>query len=291
MSTWWRSSGGVVIGEKSFRLDLTGELQLLYVIKMNAHFFIQVGGNKNVTVGTGENQTTLFVGTGEWMRALQGQVGRLRDRVVSAVTGRPAPAEELNGALENSVERLLPAGEAYLEVGSLKGRSMAGALLEAPDRTFVAVESFREFGMLADASRLFSRVTRRTYRQLVQEDDGERIAVIDRRGVRKEVGDLSRGTAEQLYLCIRLALAREFAERSGALPLVIDDCLVNFDPARQAAMAQALGDYAEAHQVLVFTCHPSTRDLLLDVHPHARVITLGERKRPELVAVQQTLAV
>ena len=72
---------------------------------------------------------------------------------------------------------------------------------------------------------------------------------------------------------------------------MIDDCLVNFDPGRQAAMAQALGDYAEAHQVLVFTCHPATRDLLLDVHPRARVITLGERKRPELVAVQQTLAV
>jgi energy-coupling factor transporter ATP-binding protein EcfA2 len=50
-----------------------------------------------------------FVGTGEWMRALQGQVSRLRDRVVSAVTGRPTPADGLQGALENSVERLLRA--------------------------------------------------------------------------------------------------------------------------------------------------------------------------------------
>jgi len=50
-----------------------------------------------------------FVGTGEWMRALQGQVSRLRDRVVSAITGRPTPADDLQGALENSVERLLRA--------------------------------------------------------------------------------------------------------------------------------------------------------------------------------------
>ena len=50
-----------------------------------------------------------FVGTGEWMRALQGQVSRLRDRVVSAVTGRPTAADGLQGALENSVERLLRA--------------------------------------------------------------------------------------------------------------------------------------------------------------------------------------
>jgi hypothetical protein len=48
-----------------------------------------------------------FVGTGEWMRSLQGQVGRLRDRVTAALTGRPAPGAELQGALESSVEVLL----------------------------------------------------------------------------------------------------------------------------------------------------------------------------------------
>jgi energy-coupling factor transporter ATP-binding protein EcfA2 len=50
-----------------------------------------------------------FVGTGEWMRSLQTQVGRLRDRLTSALTGRPTPADSLQGALENSVERLLRA--------------------------------------------------------------------------------------------------------------------------------------------------------------------------------------
>jgi hypothetical protein len=50
-----------------------------------------------------------FVGTGEWMRNLQSQVGRLRDRLTAAVTGRPTPADGLQGALENSVEQLLRA--------------------------------------------------------------------------------------------------------------------------------------------------------------------------------------
>jgi energy-coupling factor transporter ATP-binding protein EcfA2 len=78
-----------------------------------------------------------FVGTGEWMRALQGQVGRLRDRVVSAVTGRPTPAEELNGALENSVERLLRAeAERAAERTVTAWRSLPGgpALLAGVDR-------------------------------------------------------------------------------------------------------------------------------------------------------------
>jgi hypothetical protein len=50
-----------------------------------------------------------FVGTGEWMRGLQTQVGRLRDRVAAAVTGRPPRGAELQGALENGVEVLLRA--------------------------------------------------------------------------------------------------------------------------------------------------------------------------------------
>jgi hypothetical protein len=48
-----------------------------------------------------------FVGTGEWMRGLQAQVGRLRDRVTAAVTGRATSADDLRGALESGVETLL----------------------------------------------------------------------------------------------------------------------------------------------------------------------------------------
>ena len=50
-----------------------------------------------------------FVGTGEWMRTLQDRVGRVRDRVAAALTGRPLPAESLQEALESSVEHLLRA--------------------------------------------------------------------------------------------------------------------------------------------------------------------------------------
>jgi energy-coupling factor transporter ATP-binding protein EcfA2 len=50
-----------------------------------------------------------FVGTGEWMRSLQSSVGRLRDRLTAALTGRPTPAEDLSGALETGVATLLRA--------------------------------------------------------------------------------------------------------------------------------------------------------------------------------------
>jgi hypothetical protein len=48
-----------------------------------------------------------FVGTGEFLRSLEARVGRLRDRVVALVTGRPAPDAELRTAIESQLVTLL----------------------------------------------------------------------------------------------------------------------------------------------------------------------------------------
>ena len=50
-----------------------------------------------------------FVGTGELLRTLQDRVGRLRDRLTAAVTGRPQPGTELTAALESGVALLVDA--------------------------------------------------------------------------------------------------------------------------------------------------------------------------------------
>jgi hypothetical protein len=48
-----------------------------------------------------------FVGTGEVLRNLESGVGRLRDRVAAAVTGRPRDAEVVAEAVESSLETLI----------------------------------------------------------------------------------------------------------------------------------------------------------------------------------------
>ena len=48
-----------------------------------------------------------FVGTGEFLRTLESRVGHLRDRVVAAITGRPAPGKNLQNALESQLVTLL----------------------------------------------------------------------------------------------------------------------------------------------------------------------------------------
>jgi len=78
-----------------------------------------------------------FVGTGEWMRALQGQVGRLRDRLTASLTGRPSAGVGLQQALESGVEVLLrDAAEEAAErtVNSWRGTPGGPGLLAAGSR-------------------------------------------------------------------------------------------------------------------------------------------------------------
>lgn len=63
---------------------------------------------------------------------------------------------------------------------------------------------------------------------------------------------LSAGTAEQLYLAVRLAVCG--LTMPGA-PLVLDDALADFDDARCALALDCLKGMAEERQILLFTCH------------------------------------
>ncbi|MEV0756547.1 ABC transporter [Streptosporangium sp. NPDC050280] len=74
-----------------------------------------------------------FVGTGDLMRSLESRVGRLRDRMVAFVTGRPAPESELRTALESGVEALIRAsadGAAERLLESWSSHPSGRALLE-----------------------------------------------------------------------------------------------------------------------------------------------------------------
>ena len=84
----------------------------------------------------------------------------------------------------------------------------------------------------------------------------------DRGGEGRTTEELSRGTAEQLYLALRFGLIEEFASHAEPLPVVMDDILVNFDSGRAERAAMAIRELAGRHQVIYFTCHPWTARLL-----------------------------
>ena len=75
---------------------------------------------------------------------------------------------------------------------------------------------------------------------------------------------LSRGTADQLYLAVRLAVCRLCLPEKP--PLVLDDALAAFDDERLALALGLLEELAKEQQVLLFTCQ-SREGALLEGRP------------------------
>ena len=120
-----------------------------------------------------------FVGTGELLKSLESRVGRVRDRIVSAIKGKPQQAERVTVAVESGLETLLlEHAEAAAERAAASWTSTAQgkALLESGS------------GDLGRASRDFRRNAERAVREWQQD-------VLDM--VRAEGAD-KRGTARFL---------------------------------------------------------------------------------------------
>ncbi len=66
---------------------------------------------------------------------------------------------------------------------------------------------------------------------------------------------LSQGTADQLYLAVRLAVSQLVLPGEEPCPLVLDDALANFDDTRMALALDCLEELGEERQILLFTCH------------------------------------
>ena len=117
-------------------------------------------------------------------------------------------------------------------------------------------EQERQPETLQEASGYLQRLTQGRYTRVWTPLGENVLRVDDAEGHVLPVEALSRGTREQLFLSLRLALAACYARRGAPLPLVLDDVLVNFDAERAGAAGAVLRDFAAAgHQVLVFTCH------------------------------------
>ena len=118
----------------------------------------------------------------------------------------------------------------------------------------------RQAPLMQHATEYFTQLTRGSYTAIETVLGEDEIRVFDEHDVAKSVDELSRGTAEQLYLSIRFALIKEYCEHSEPLPLVMDDVTVNFDEHRAQAAFETITRLSETQQILSLTCHESTVD-------------------------------
>jgi uncharacterized protein YhaN len=194
-----------------------------------------------------------------------------------------AIAEDL-GALERERSALDQAiGTARAELQRMDGRAEAAGYAEQAEHLLAAldadvaryarlkiaaamlartVEHYREKHqgpLIQRASVLFARMTLKAFSGLRAEYDpkGHPVLVAIRSGSDElvSVPGMSDGTADQLYLALRLASLERYLEASEPLPFVVDDILLRFDDDRAAATLEVLAALAQKTQVIFFTHH------------------------------------
>ncbi|WP_077615148.1 AAA family ATPase [Caenibacillus caldisaponilyticus] len=119
------------------------------------------------------------------------------------------------------------------------------------------------------------RMTAGRYR-MVYFSEADGFSVERRDGVWFKAAELSRGTKEQLYLALRLALASLFDDRVN-LPFIVDDGFVNFDGERRARVLELLREWSGRHQILLLTCHRYRAEDMLELfHSNQNGVTTDD---------------
>jgi uncharacterized protein YhaN len=234
-----------------------------------------------------EDRIAQLVATPQTLEVAESQLAEARRVVSEKLTAALTSRGEIGQEIKTLVEDRQLAGK-RVDLGIVEKR-----LRESIDRWRVLtlcrmmLSNVREYyerehqpQTLQEASTYLKRMTSGRYTRVWTPLDEHSLRVDDAEGQPLPVEVLSRGTREQLFLALRLALVSAHARRGVRLPLVLDDVLVNFDLPRAKAAAIVLRDFARAgHQILIFTCHEHIARLFKQLK--AEVRTLPENGRPQ----------
>jgi len=202
---------------------------------------------------------------------------RLRTSLTLAHDRRAGIAAKVEGTSRDRCTEPLQAELADVEqqlAAQLDRRQLlerTGLLLE---ETRLAVARDHQPPVLRDASHWLSRLTDGRYTSITTTIDEARLEVHERDGAVWKPERLSRGTREQVFLALRLALVRDLQRHGVQLPVVMDDALVNFDDDRARSAARVLVDFVSdqpgERQMLVFTCHAHVAEIFADARATVR---------------------
>ncbi len=126
----------------------------------------------------------------------------------------------------------------------------------------MAIERYRDKSqgpVLKRASALFNQITGGAFDSIRAEyDDKGQPVIVGIRSRDKEmvhVECMSDGTADQLYLALRLAGLEMYMENNEPIPFIVDDILIKFDNDRAAATLKVLAKISKKTQLIFFTHH------------------------------------
>jgi len=128
------------------------------------------------------------------------------------------------------------------------------------DKAQQSYEQEKQPHMLELASSYIERLTGGMYTfDILGINEG--VALVNGNGERLELKYWSSGLADQVYLALRLALAKVFSYQVESLPIILDDILVRFDENRQRSALELLAEIGKNQQIWLFTCQRSVFDM------------------------------
>ena len=217
--------------------------------------------------------------------ATQSEIEALHGRLAEAAEerSRARAAFEALGGSDAGVHAAADREDALAELRDIcdryvRARGSALLLESAVDR----YRRERQAPLLKRAAELFRTLTAGSFTELrVDYDTSDRPCLVGLRpqGDAVPVPGLSAGTADQLYLALRVAAIEEYRTRTEALPFIADDLLVNLDDERAAAGLEVLNRLSHHTQVLLFTHHRHLVDIArATLGDSCRVVDLGSPK-------------
>ncbi|OPA81159.1 hypothetical protein BVG16_02155 [Paenibacillus selenitireducens] len=217
--------------------------------------------------------------------ALDGKLQHMREEA-QAYEERYREKQEFRGRLLNEVDSIRQQSEhtdalqrleeQKAELRSLTDRyavyAICSSLLKRTRRIY---EEEKQPQVLKLATQYFTSMTEGRYRKIIAPLGERKMLVETKEGRLLDSALLSRGTAEQLYLAMRFALADTFASHSN-MPLLLDDLFVNFDAERLRQSLRVLQPLTKQHQVIMMTCHAHVVEAVKQQFPEADVIRLAD---------------
>lgn len=198
----------------------------------------------------------------------EAELQQLRDQLAKSQQEVGALQHELElmdgsgRASELSQSMQLVAGTISRDVEQFAKSKIASLLLRR------AIDHYRrenQSPVLALAEQTFTNLTSGEYSGLKVDFDAKGKSMLF--GIRADstadvpANAMSSGTADALYLSMRLASLKHQLSHATAIPLVIDDCLIQLDDVRAAAALKEFSELSQTTQVILFTHHEHIKSL------------------------------
>ena len=189
------------------------------------------------------------------------------------------------GKMDGSTRAAELAEEIQMQLGRLENDIEHYSRLRIAARVLnQAIERYRDKSqgpVLNRATEFFKQITRGSFEGIRAEFDhnGQPVLVGVRPGGNDivAVDGMSDGTADQLYLALRLAGLEDYLDKNEPMPFIVDDILIKFDDERATAALQVLADISKKTQIIFFTHHRHLVDLA-ESHVDSSVLIRHELK-------------